>query len=87
MTYKRFVEVGRVALICYGPETGKLCTIINVLVPAASLPCAAQSVAPLPLPRCARARTRTRPSAPRRANRPLRVPPPTAALPLSLSGP
>eukprot|EP00965_Chrysotila_dentata_P039915 1325924-Pleurochrysis_carterae.AAC.5 len=31
MTYKRFVEVGRIALICYGPDAGKLCTIINIL--------------------------------------------------------
>mmetsp|Transcript_16949 Transcript_16949/g.36726 ORF Transcript_16949/g.36726 Transcript_16949/m.36726 type:complete len:131 (-) Transcript_16949:233-625(-) len=31
MTFKRFVEVGRVALICYGPDAGKLCTIVNIL--------------------------------------------------------
>merc|ERR1719271_1331635 len=31
MPYKRFVEVGRVALISYGPDVGKLCTIVNVL--------------------------------------------------------
>ena len=31
MTYKRFVEIGRVALIAYGPETGKLCTIVNII--------------------------------------------------------
>jgi len=31
MTYKRFVEIGRVALIAYGPDTGKLCTIVNVI--------------------------------------------------------
>jgi len=31
MPYSRFVEIGRVALISYGPETGKLCTIVNVL--------------------------------------------------------
>ena len=31
MTFTRFVEVGRVALVNYGPETGKLCTIIDVV--------------------------------------------------------
>ena len=31
MPYARKVEVGRVGLICYGPDTGKLCTIINIL--------------------------------------------------------
>jgi large subunit ribosomal protein L14e len=31
MPYKRFVEIGRVVLISYGPDTGKLCTIVNVL--------------------------------------------------------
>merc|ERR1712125_165776 len=31
MTFKRFVEVGRVAIICYGPDAGKLCTIVNIL--------------------------------------------------------
>eukprot|EP00953_Heterococcus_sp_UTEX-ZZ885_P031766 16629-Heterococcus_DN1.PRE.6 len=28
--FTRFVEIGRVCLINYGPETGKLCTIIDV---------------------------------------------------------
>jgi len=31
MSFKRFVEVGRVALIQYGEDSGKLCTIINVI--------------------------------------------------------
>ena len=31
MPFTRFVEVGRVALINYGPECGKLCTIIDVV--------------------------------------------------------
>ena len=31
MPYSRLVEIGRVALISYGPETGKLCTIVNIL--------------------------------------------------------
>jgi len=31
MTFKRFVEVGRVCLITYGPNEGKLCTIINMI--------------------------------------------------------
>ena len=31
MPFTRFVEVGRVALVNYGPETGKLCTIIDVV--------------------------------------------------------
>ena len=31
MTFKRFVEVGRVALINYGPDINKLCTIIDVV--------------------------------------------------------
>lgn len=29
--FTRFVEVGRVALINYGPSTGKLCTIIDIV--------------------------------------------------------
>lgn len=29
--YKRFVEVGRVALINEGPDQGKLCVIIDVV--------------------------------------------------------
>ena len=29
--YSRFVEVGRVALINYGPDAGKLCTIVDVV--------------------------------------------------------
>lgn len=29
--FSRFVEVGRVALINYGPNVGKLCTIINIV--------------------------------------------------------
>ena len=31
MSFTRFVEVGRVALITYGPDTGKLCTIVNII--------------------------------------------------------
>lgn len=31
MPYKRQVQVGRVALINYGPDAGKLCTIINII--------------------------------------------------------
>jgi large subunit ribosomal protein L14e len=31
MAYNRFVEVGRVCLINYGPEEGKLCTVIDVI--------------------------------------------------------
>eukprot|EP00943_MAST-04B_sp_MAST-4B-sp1_P005878 g5878.t1 len=31
MTFTRFVEVGRVALINYGPDMNKLCTIIDVV--------------------------------------------------------
>ena len=31
MPFKRQVQVGRVALINYGPDAGKLCTIINVI--------------------------------------------------------
>ena len=31
MPYKRFVELGRVALVSYGPDKGKLCTIIDVI--------------------------------------------------------
>mmetsp|Transcript_108153 Transcript_108153/g.161794 ORF Transcript_108153/g.161794 Transcript_108153/m.161794 type:complete len:134 (+) Transcript_108153:16-417(+) len=31
MGFTRFVEVGRVALINYGPSTGKLCTIIDIV--------------------------------------------------------
>jgi large subunit ribosomal protein L14e len=31
MTFTRFVEVGRVVLINYGPETGKLATIIDIV--------------------------------------------------------
>ena len=31
MTFKRFVEIGRVALINYGPDNNKLCTIIDVV--------------------------------------------------------
>ena len=29
--YKRFVEIGRVALINEGPDQGKLCVIIDVI--------------------------------------------------------
>lgn len=29
--YKRFVEIGRVALINEGPDQGKLCVIIDVV--------------------------------------------------------
>mmetsp|Transcript_3525 Transcript_3525/g.9560 ORF Transcript_3525/g.9560 Transcript_3525/m.9560 type:complete len:138 (-) Transcript_3525:33-446(-) len=31
MVFKRFVEVGRVVLINYGPQEGKLAVIVNVL--------------------------------------------------------
>ena len=31
MTYKRFVQIGRVCLINYGPDIGKLCTIVDVI--------------------------------------------------------
>ena len=31
MPYTRFVQVGRVAYIAYGPEKGKLCCITNVI--------------------------------------------------------
>ncbi|KAG5177524.1 ribosomal protein L14-domain-containing protein [Tribonema minus] len=31
MGFTRFVEIGRVALINYGPDEGKLCTIIDVV--------------------------------------------------------
>eukprot|EP00300_Choanocystis_sp_HF-7_P014371 c18668_g1_i1.p1 GENE.c18668_g1_i1~~c18668_g1_i1.p1 ORF type:complete len:133 (+),score=22.26 c18668_g1_i1:52-450(+) len=31
MPYKRFVEVGRVVLVNYGPDSGKLAVIIDVL--------------------------------------------------------
>ena len=31
MPYTRFAEVGRVCLINYGPESGKLCTIIDIV--------------------------------------------------------
>ena len=31
MVFKRFVEVGRVVLINYGPESGKLATIIDIV--------------------------------------------------------
>ena len=31
MGFTRFVEVGRVAAINYGPDAGKLCTIIEIL--------------------------------------------------------
>lgn len=31
MGFTRFVEIGRVGLISYGPNTGKLCTIVNVI--------------------------------------------------------
>ena len=31
MGYSRFVEVGRVAMINYGPDYGKLCVIMDVL--------------------------------------------------------
>jgi ribosomal protein L14E/L6E/L27E len=29
--YTRFIEIGRVALVNYGPDAGKLCTIIDIL--------------------------------------------------------
>lgn len=31
MSFKRFVELGRVALIQFGPDEGKLCTIVDVV--------------------------------------------------------
>ena len=31
MTFTRFVEVGRVCFINYGPNYGKLCTIVDIL--------------------------------------------------------
>ena len=31
MGFTRFVEVGRVGLISYGPDMGKVCTIVNVI--------------------------------------------------------
>mmetsp|Transcript_11134 Transcript_11134/g.11155 ORF Transcript_11134/g.11155 Transcript_11134/m.11155 type:complete len:136 (-) Transcript_11134:56-463(-) len=31
MGFTRFVEVGRVALINYGPDVGKLCTIVDIV--------------------------------------------------------
>jgi large subunit ribosomal protein L14e len=31
MGFQNFVEIGRVALIIYGPNNGKLCTIIDVV--------------------------------------------------------
>jgi len=31
MVFTRFVEIGRVACINYGPDAGKLCVIVNVL--------------------------------------------------------
>lgn len=31
MVFTRFVEIGRVAQINYGPQAGKLCVIVNVL--------------------------------------------------------
>ena len=31
MGFSRFVEVGRVCLINYGPDAGKLCTIVDVI--------------------------------------------------------
>eukprot|EP00123_Amoebidium_parasiticum_P000948 comp11901_c1_seq1/m.6548 comp11901_c1_seq1/g.6548 ORF comp11901_c1_seq1/g.6548 comp11901_c1_seq1/m.6548 type:complete len:136 (-) comp11901_c1_seq1:78-485(-) len=31
MVFKRFVEIGRVALVNYGPDSGKLCVIVDVL--------------------------------------------------------
>jgi large subunit ribosomal protein L14e len=29
--YTRFIEIGRVALVNFGPDAGKLCTIIDIL--------------------------------------------------------
>ena len=29
--FTRFVEVGRVAYVSYGPEFGKLCTIVDII--------------------------------------------------------
>ena len=31
MGFERFVQIGRIALINYGPDEGKLCTIIDVV--------------------------------------------------------
>jgi large subunit ribosomal protein L14e len=31
MPYKRFIEIGRVVLITFGPDKGKLCTIVDII--------------------------------------------------------
>lgn len=31
MTFSRYIEIGRVCLINYGPDRNKLCTVINVV--------------------------------------------------------
>ena len=31
MSFVRFVEIGRVCMINYGPDSGKLCTIVDVI--------------------------------------------------------
>ncbi len=31
MMYNRFAQIGRIALIQYGPDAGKLCTIVDIL--------------------------------------------------------
>mmetsp|Transcript_13420 Transcript_13420/g.39572 ORF Transcript_13420/g.39572 Transcript_13420/m.39572 type:complete len:128 (-) Transcript_13420:579-962(-) len=31
MPYTRFIEIGRIALVNYGPDKGKLCTIVDVV--------------------------------------------------------
>lgn len=40
MSFSRFVEIGRVALINYGPDEGKLCTIVDVVDHNRVSPCA-----------------------------------------------
>lgn len=46
MPFRRYVEIGRVAVVNYGPEAGKLVVIVDVVdrnrvscVPGESLPC------------------------------------------------
>jgi large subunit ribosomal protein L14e len=31
MPYKRFIEIGRVVLVTFGPDKGKLCTVVDVI--------------------------------------------------------
>jgi len=37
MVFTRFVEIGRVCMVNYGPDAGKLCVIVNVLDPNRAL--------------------------------------------------